>query len=171
MNRKALAAFMTSVGGLSSMAGCGVSTGSNDSKEDKTTDTVSENNADNSEGAESEDATTDEGEDVAKGSDESMKDREEINLWFWGAEPYVQYAMKKNLVVEYNASQDKYQLVVEFRQSVDSDMTTALAANQGPDIVYGSGPAFVMPLVEAGKLEEIDTKAELNDWKVRILKQ
>ena len=74
MKRKALAAFMTTVVVISSMAGCGVSTGSNDSKEDKTTDTVSENNADNSEGAESEDATTDEGEDVAKASDESMKD-------------------------------------------------------------------------------------------------
>ena len=98
-----------------------------------------------------------------------MKDREEINLWFWGAEPYAQDAMKKYLVDEYNASQDKYQLVVEFRPSVDSDMTTALAANQGPDIVYGSGPAFVMPLVEAGKLEEMDTYAEEYGWKDRIL--
>ena len=42
MKRKALAAFMTTVVVISSMAGCGVSTGSNDSKEDKTKDTVNE---------------------------------------------------------------------------------------------------------------------------------
>ena len=70
---------------------------------------------------------------------------------------------------KYNASQDEYQLVVEFRQSVDSDMTTALAANQGPDIVYGSGPAFVMPLVEAGKLENLDEYSKQYGWEDKIL--
>lgn len=95
--------------------------------------------------------------------------REEINMWFWGAEPYAQEAMQKYLVDEYNNSQDKYSLTVEFRPSVDSDMTTALAANQGPDIVYGSGPAFVMPLVEAGKLEPMDSYAEEYGWEDRIL--
>ncbi|WP_373214493.1 ABC transporter substrate-binding protein [Ruminococcus sp. 5_1_39BFAA] len=96
-------------------------------------------------------------------------EKEEISLWFWGAEPYAQEAMQKFLVDEYNASQDQYKLTVEFRPSVDSDMTTALAANEGPDIVYGSGPAFVMPLVEAGKLEPMDTYAEEYGWADRIL--
>lgn len=171
MKRKALAVFMTSAVVISSMAGCGVSTGSSNSKEEETTESVSDDtsNTADSENQESEDTTTDDGENVTKASDDSMKDREEINLWFWGAEPYAQDAMKKYLVMSNNASQDKYQLVVEFRPSVDSDMTTALAANQGPDIVYGSGPAFVMPLVEAGKLEEMDTYAEEYGWKDRIL--
>lgn len=108
-------------------------------------------------------------EDVAVLQDEDMKDREEITMWFWGAEPYAQEAMKTILVDKYNTSQDKYQLVVEFRPSVDSDMNTALAANQGPDVVYGSGPSFVMPLVEAGKLENLNDYAEEYGWKDKLL--
>ena len=108
-------------------------------------------------------------DDVTTAQDENLGDREAINFWFWGAEPYAQEAMKTLLVDKYNASQDKYQLVVEFRPSVDSDMTTALAANQGPDIVYGSGPSFVMPLVEAGKLEPMDSYSEQYGWKDKIL--
>lgn len=96
-------------------------------------------------------------------------EKEQISLWFWGAEPYAQEAMQEFLVDEYNNSQDKYELTVEFRPSVDADMMTALAANQGPDIVYGSGPAFVMPLVEAGKLEPMDAYAEEYGWADRIL--
>ena len=117
--------------------------------------------------AEGEEEVVDDGTVVM--SDESLEGREEITMWFWGAEPYAQEALKTILVDKYNASQDKYQLVVEFRPSVDSDMTTALAANQGPDVVYGSGPAFVMPLVEAGKLENLDAYAEQYGWKDKIL--
>ena len=97
------------------------------------------------------------------------EDREQITMWFWGAEPYAQEALNNLLVVPYNESQDQYELVVEFRPSVDADMQTALAANEGPDIVYGSGPAFVMPLVEAGKLEPLDAYAEEYGWADRIL--
>lgn len=97
------------------------------------------------------------------------EEREQITMWFWGAEPYAQEAMNELLVVPYNESQDQYELVVEFRASVDSDLQTALAANQGPDIVYGSGPSFVMPLVEAGKLESLDAYAEQYGWEDRLL--
>ena len=177
MKRKALAAIMATAVVVSSLAGCGVSTGSDTSKEETKEETKeeAEDTAEDAEEAEdaAEDAEeteeTEDTEEVAKASDDSLKDREEINLWFWGAEPYAQEAMKKYLVDAYNASQDKYQLVVEFRPSVDSDMTTALAANQGPDIVYGSGPAFVMPLVEAGKLEPMDEYSEEYGWADRIL--
>lgn len=65
----------------------------------------------------------------AKKEAEAMKDREVITLWFWGAEPYAQEAMQKILADQYNASQDKYALAIEFRPSVDTDMSTALAAN------------------------------------------
>ena len=167
MKRKALAAIMATAVVVSSLAGCGVSTGSDTSKEE-TKEETKEEAEDTAEDAEETEETEDT-EEVAKASDDSLKDREEINLWFWGAEPYAQEAMKKYLVDAYNASQDKYQLVVEFRPSVDSDMTTALAANQGPDIVYGSGPAFVMPLVEAGKLEAMDEYSEEYGWADRIL--
>ena len=101
---------------------------------------------------------------------QDLKGREEITLWFWGAEPYAQEAMQRILADKYNSSQDKYKLAIEFRPSVDTDMSTALAANQGPDIVYGSGPSFVMPLVEAGKLEPLDTYSEQYGWSDRILK-
>lgn len=131
------------------LVGCGVSTTSESTEEG------------------TEEAAEDDG--IVVMSDEELEGREEITMWFWGAEPYAQEALKTILVDKYNASQDEYQLVVEFRPSVDSDMTTALAANQGPDIVYGSGPAFVMPLVEAGKLENLNDYAEQYGWTDKIL--
>ena len=42
MKRKALAVFMTTAVVISSMAGCGVSTGSSNSKEEETTEAVSD---------------------------------------------------------------------------------------------------------------------------------
>ena len=96
-------------------------------------------------------------------------EREDITMWFWGAEPYAQEALNDLLVVPYNESQDQYNLVVEFRPTVDADIQTALAANEGPDIVYGSGPSFVMPLVEAGKLEPMDAYSEQYGWADKIL--
>lgn len=152
MKKKLIAAILcvSLIGTM--LAGCKVSTSSEPSGEDAKAE------------------TEEVGEDVAVLQDEDMKDREEITMWFWGAEPYAQEAMKTTLVDKYNASQDKYQLVVEFRPSVDPDMKTALAANQGPDVVYGSGPSFVMPLVEAGKLENLNDYAEEYGWKDKLLK-
>lgn len=99
-----------------------------------------------------------------------LKGREEISLWFWGAEPYAQEAMQKILADKYNSSQDKYVLSIEFLGgTVDTDISTALSANQGPDIVYGSGPSFVMPFAEAGKLEPLDRYSEQYGWKDRLL--
>ncbi len=106
------------------------------------------------------------------GSDAKATDSGEkkvISLWFWGAEPYAQEAMNRILADTYNNSQDEYELKIEFRNSVDKDISVALAANQGPDIVYGSGPAFVMPLAEAEKLEPLDAYAEKYGWKDEIL--
>ena len=90
-------------------------------------------------------------------------------MWFWGAPPEHQETMKAVLIDPYNASQDKYELSVEFRNTVDKDISVALAANEGPDIVYGSGPSFVSPYAAAGKLENMDACSEKNGWKDRIL--
>lgn len=95
--------------------------------------------------------------------------KEEITLWFWGAEPYSRDALDKSLIKKYNDSQDKFVLKVEYRNSVDSDLNTALAANKGPDIVYGSGPSFVKPLVEAGKLESLDKYSKEYGWEDQML--
>lgn len=149
MKKKLLSALLIVTMAATMVTGCKISTSKEPSPDDNA-----------GTGSKTEDAAT---------PDEDIKDREQITLWFWGAEPYAQDAFKKLLVDKYNASQDTYQLVVEFRPSVDSDMTTALAANQGPDIVYGSGPSFVMPLVEAGKLENLDAYAEQYGWKDKIL--
>ena len=46
------------------------------------------------------------------------------------------------MVDPYNASQDKFELVMEFRNDVDSVIASVLPAGGGPDLVYGSGPAL-----------------------------
>ncbi|MBS4208900.1 extracellular solute-binding protein [Bacillus sp. FJAT-50079] len=99
----------------------------------------------------------------------SKNQKEKITFWFWGAPPEHQETMKKVLVDKYNQSQDEYELVVEFRNSVDKDVSVALSAGQGPDIVYGSGPAFVIPYAEAGKIEPLNAYAEKYGWKERII--
>lgn len=96
-------------------------------------------------------------------------EKQQISLWFWGAEPYSQEALNTILADTYNASQDEYELIIEYRNTVDNDINVALAAGEGPDIVYGSGPAFVMPLADAGALAPLDTYSEKYGWKDRIL--
>lgn len=103
------------------------------------------------------------------GSSALAQSRQQISMWFWGAEPYAQKAFNQILVDTYNKSQSKYELKIEFRNSVDKDISVALAANQGPDIVYGSGPSFIMPLANARKLEPLDKYAAKYGWKQRIL--
>jgi raffinose/stachyose/melibiose transport system substrate-binding protein len=95
--------------------------------------------------------------------------RKAVTMWFWGAPPESQQAMNDILVKPYNDSQSDYQLSVEFRNTVDQDISVALAANSGPDIVYGSGPSFVAPYAAAGKLESMDKYSQKYGWKDRIL--
>lgn len=163
MKKKVLSVLLCVAMFATVLPGCAISTtkesddGSAESTEDTDTDSAEDTD------------TADDAEDVVVMKDEDLEGREEITLWFWGAEPYAQEAFKEILVDKYNASQDDYQLVVEFRPSVDADIKTALAANQGPDIIYGSGPSFVMPLVDAEKLENLDSYSEQYGWKDKIL--
>ncbi|REK77730.1 ABC transporter substrate-binding protein [Paenibacillus paeoniae] len=105
----------------------------------------------------------------SNGDGKGKDGKEQITLWFWGAPPEHQTTMKQVLVDKFNQSQDQYELVVEFRNSVDKDISVALSAGQGPDIVYGSGPSFVIPFAKANKLEPLDTYAEKYGWKDRII--
>ena len=73
---------------------------------------------------------------------QELEGREEITMWFWGAEPYAQEAMKELLVDEYNASQDEYQLVVEFRPSVDADMNDRPGGEPGTGYRVRLGPVL-----------------------------
>ena len=162
MKKKMLSMLLCAAMFTSILSGCAIST-------TKESDDSSTESTEGTEGSDDADSDAEAGDDVVVMKDEDLEGREEITLWFWGAEPYAQEAFKKILVDSYNASQDDYQLVVEFRPSVDADIKTALAANQGPDIIYGSGPSFVMPLVEAEKLENMDAYSEEYGWKDKIL--
>src|SRR3984957_5146468 len=96
-------------------------------------------------------------------------DRATITMWFWGAVPAYRQALQDALVTPFNASQDKYKLVIEYRTTVDNDVRIAAIGNRGPDIIYTSGPANVSPLARARKLEPLDAYAKQYGWGDRLL--
>lgn len=95
--------------------------------------------------------------------------RETLEMWFWGAPPNHRAALEEHLVEVYNSSQDEYELKVTFNERVDSNIQTALSAGEGPDVVYGSGPAFVAPFAQSGRLVNLDEYAEQYGWEDRLL--
>jgi ABC-type glycerol-3-phosphate transport system substrate-binding protein len=97
--------------------------------------------------------------------------REQITMWFWGAAPEYRMVLEEALVKPYNASQDTYELVVSYNNAVDNNIATALAADGGnaPDIVYGSGPAFVSQYAQAGKLLDLTPYSTQYGWIERIM--
>ena len=103
------------------------------------------------------------------GGDAGSGDRQKLELWFWGAPPAQQETMQKVLVDGFNASQDQYELEVNFDNAVDKNIQVALSANKGPDIVYGSGPAFASAYAAEDKLADMTPYAEKYGWKDRIL--
>ena len=105
----------------------------------------------------------------ASGEKESSK--EQITMWFWGAAPEYREALDKALVQPYNQSQDDYELVISYDNAVDNNIATALAADGGnaPDIIYGSGPAFVSQYAQADKLANLSPYSEKYGWEDRIL--
>lgn len=104
------------------------------------------------------------------GGSASGDGREKIELWFWGVTPAQRGIFEDSLVDPYNKSQDEFELAVTFNEKVDSNIQTALAANEGPDIVYGSGPAFVTPYARSGKLADMTPYAQQYGWEDKLLK-
>ena len=104
-------------------------------------------------------------------SDDESGIREQITMWFWGASPEYRTAFDDILVQPYNDSQDSYELVITYDNAVDQNIATALAADGGnaPDVIYGSGPAFVSQYAKAGKLENLNPYAKEFGWEDRIL--
>lgn len=104
------------------------------------------------------------------GGDKS-KDKEKITMWFWGASPEYRMALDEVLIQPYNSSQDTFELEITYDSAVDQNIATALAADGGnaPDIIYGSGPAFVSQYAKAGKLVNLDSYAKEFGWANRIL--
>lgn len=68
-----------------------------------------------------------------------------------------------------NESQDKYELILEFRGSVDADIPVALAAGQGPDIVYASGLSYTATYAQSDLVLDLTPYAEQYGWKDRLL--
>ena len=103
------------------------------------------------------------------GGSQSASAKTEIELWFWGVNPQQRQIFEESLVKPYNESQDAFELKATFNEKVDSNIQTALAANKGPDIVYGSGPAFVTPYAQSNKLLDLTKYSEQYGWKDKIL--
>lgn len=99
---------------------------------------------------------------------EGTAERMPISLWFWGAPAQNQLALRAALEDKINASQDRYELSIEFRAGVDNNIQIALSANEGPDLVYTSGPAFAAAYVQAGKLADLTPYSEKYGWKDRL---
>ena len=96
--------------------------------------------------------------------------KEPITLWFWGAPPNLQDAFQQYLVDPFNASQDKYELQMDYNNDVDNNVRTAVLAGEGPDLVYTSGPSYIAPLAKAGALEPLDDYAKQYGWYDKLLK-
>ena len=96
-------------------------------------------------------------------------ERKTVTMWFWGASDYQREAMDQYLIEGFNSSQDQYTLSVEYRASVDNDIAVALSGGAGPDIVYGSGPAFVAGYAAEGLFLNLDSYSQQYGWKDRLV--
>ncbi len=99
----------------------------------------------------------------------AAQERTQIQFWMWGAQPHLQDVIRAVLVDTYNESQDQFELVMTFRNDVDSVIASVLPAGGGPDLVYGSGPAFVIPFAQAGHLANMEPYSEMYGWRDRII--
>lgn len=93
-----------------------------------------------------------------------------LTMWFWGATPDQQQAMDDILVSRFNAEHPEYELSVEYRPSVNKDMAVALAAGEGPDIVYESSPSLSLIYIQSGKYADLSEYAEKYGWDEKIIK-
>jgi maltose-binding protein MalE len=93
----------------------------------------------------------------------------ELTMWFWGADDAQQAALAKALVEPFNAAHPGYNMTVEYRASVNKDMAVALAAGEGPDIVYESSGALALTYIQAGKYANLDEYAKKFGWQEKLL--
>jgi raffinose/stachyose/melibiose transport system substrate-binding protein len=77
--------------------------------------------------------------------------------------------MKKVLGGWYDSTQSQYHLSLEFRNTVDKDIPVALAANNGPDIVYASGPSYTSVYAQEDKVLDLNKYSDQYGWKKRLL--
>jgi raffinose/stachyose/melibiose transport system substrate-binding protein len=99
---------------------------------------------------------------------DSTSGRINLTYWFWGCSPQQQQILQKVLIDGFDASQSKYSLSITYNNNVDTNIQVALAADGGPDVVYGSGPSFVTEYAPDHKLANMDTYAQEYGWKTRL---
>jgi len=100
----------------------------------------------------------------------SSGDKIPLSMWFWGSNTDQQAALSETLVDKFNAENPDYELTVEYRSSVNKDIAVALAANQGPDIVYESSPSLAMTYIEAGKYADLTEYSQQYGWQDKLIK-
>ena len=93
----------------------------------------------------------------------------ELTMWFWGADDAQQAALAEALVDPFNAAHPGYHMTIEYRTDVNKDMAVALAADQGPDIVYESSGALALNYINAGKYANLDEYAEKYGWADKLI--
>lgn len=105
----------------------------------------------------------------APAADAGKEEVVELTMWFWGADDAQQAALAQALVEPFNAAHPGYNMTVEYRASVNKDMAIALAAGEGPDIVYESSGALALTYIQAGKYANLDEYAEKFGWREKLL--
>ena len=103
----------------------------------------------------------------ASGQAESAK-REQITMWFWGAAPEYRIAIEEALIKPYNASQDKYELVITYDNAVDNN-SHSWQQTQELLILYTERSRLVSQYAQAGKLLDLSPYAAKYGWSDRIL--
>ena len=96
-------------------------------------------------------------------------DKIPLSMWFWGSNSEQQAALQEVLIDRFNEENPEYFLTVEYRDSVNADIAVALAANQGPDIVYESAPSMAINFIRAGKYADLTPYAEQYGWKDKLI--
>lgn len=105
------------------------------------------------------------GEQAGKAADGKIP----LTMWFWSSNEEQQATLQRVLVDKFNEAHPDYELTVEYRGSVNKDMAVALAADEGPDIVYESSPSLAMTYIQAGKYADLSEYSEKYGWKDRII--
>ncbi len=112
-------------------------------------------------------------EDTPSDSDSNVQtgdgEVQELTFWFWGCSAEQQEAFQRTLVDPFNEKYPQYHMTVEHRNTVNKDVAVAMAANEGPDIIYESSPALALEYIAAGKYLNLDEYAEQFGWKDRII--
>lgn len=107
---------------------------------------------------------------TAGGAKEQPKGKIPLSMWFWGASSVNQQALQQALVDKFNATHPEYELTIEYRPSVNADMAVALAAGEGPDIVYESSPSLSLVYIQSGKYADLTEYSKKFGWEDRIIK-